>query len=66
MSSIINGVCMLVLCCVHLNPAGRDGAIIFDSAFDGFQEGDVLLAFEEKEKRPPAFLTGHHFMKAPQ
>ncbi|KAL8427485.1 hypothetical protein ACSSS7_007704 [Eimeria intestinalis] len=45
---------------------GRDGAIIFDTSFDDFREGDVLVAFEEREKAPPPFLSGHHYMSDPQ
>ncbi|CDI73862.1 elongation factor Tu GTP-binding domain-containing protein, putative [Eimeria praecox] len=53
------------VCCGMNRWKGRDGAIIFDSSFNEFQEGDILLAFEEREKSPPAFLGGHHFMNAP-
>ncbi|OEH79060.1 elongation factor TU GTP-binding domain-containing protein [Cyclospora cayetanensis] len=48
-----------------LAKGSRDGAIIFDSPFE-FQEGDVLIAFEQREKCPPPFLSGHHFMRAPE
>lgn len=43
--------------------SGRDGAVIFDTSFEDFRDGDVLIASELKEKSPPPFLYGHHFMQ---